>query len=161
MSITRPDTCDTNRFELQQRIAEELISIPPLMFRVIRNKVIRISLSDKNTDMTPLHYEIIRLLEHEDSLYCAEIGRRLQIAKAQMTGIIDKLVSLGLVERNSDCSDRRIIKISLTENGQRFAKERKQNLINIIGSSMSCLSVKELEELSASIHRIRSFLSGI
>lgn len=152
---------EDHRAQLQQRIAEELASIPPLVFRIIRSKVIKTALSDFKAGMTPLHYEIIRLLEDEDSLHCSEIGRRLHIAKAQMTGLIDKLVSNGMVERSTDDTDRRMIRVRLTANGKAFLKDQKMSVTNAISMAMMGLSEKELTELSVSINKIRDFLSEL
>jgi DNA-binding MarR family transcriptional regulator len=103
-----------------ERVALDLLSIPPLIFRGIRKKVIKSALAEIDVDITPLHFEIMTLLEEAGTLHVAEIGERLQIARAQMTHLIDKLVDLNIVERNMDIADRRIINITLTDRGRVF-----------------------------------------
>ena len=113
------------RSEILERVALDLLCIPPLTFRGIRRRLIKTTLTEIHVDITPLHFEIIKLLEDEGMLHVAEIGERLQVAKAQMTQLIDKLVALNIVERESDTDDRRTINIRLTKQGRVLLEEHK------------------------------------
>ncbi|MBE0431101.1 MAG: MarR family transcriptional regulator, partial [Dehalococcoidia bacterium] len=82
----------TARKDILEQTAIDLLSIPPLVFRQIRRKLIKTTLAGLDAGITLHHVEIIRLLEKEGELHVAEIGDRLQIARAQMTALVDKLV---------------------------------------------------------------------
>lgn len=148
------------RNDIQEKVAIDLLSIPALIFRGIRRKLIKTSLSESDIDVniTPLHFEILMLLEEEGTLHVAEIGSRLQIAKAQMTQLVRKLVDLNFIERTLDATDRRIINISLTEPGRKILAEHKQNVMASMQEIMSNLSDRELEELSISLKKLQAIL---
>ena len=78
--------------DLPGKVAVDLLSIPPLVFRIIRSKLINVTLAD--IDIKLPHIEIMTVLKEDDTLHPAEIGGKLQIAKAQMTHLVDKLVEL-------------------------------------------------------------------
>jgi DNA-binding MarR family transcriptional regulator len=149
------------RSDILERVAEDLISIPPLTSRGIRRRLIKTTLAGPGVDITPLHFDIIWLLEEEGTLHASEIGDKLQIARAQMTQIIDRLVALNIVERKADPTDRRTINISLTDQGKVTLREQKNSLLKAIQESMSCLTDEELEELSDSLRKIRDILSKL
>ena len=149
------------REETIRKVAAELLSIPPLTARGIRRRLLKSTLADINVDVTPLHFEIIDLLSVEGTMHVAEIGKNLQIAKAQMTQLIDKLVELKLVSKKIDRTDRRIANISLTARGRSFLGEQKNNLINATREAMSCLTDGELETLSVSLGNIRDILAKL
>lgn len=151
----------TIRDEILVKVATDLLSIPPLIFRGTRKKLIKSALEEKNIDISPLHLEIIRLLEEEGTLYVGEIGERLQIAKAQMTQLIDKLETLNMVERKTDSSDRRIVNISLTGQGKDVLEEHKNCVVNAIREALSSLTDEELEDLSYSLRKLQSILSRL
>jgi DNA-binding MarR family transcriptional regulator len=65
-----------------ERVAVDLLSIPPLLFREIRRKLIKAALANIDVDITPLHFKIMTLLRETGTLHVAEIGDRLYIAKA-------------------------------------------------------------------------------
>jgi len=149
------------RSDILEKVAVDLLSILPLIFRGIRKKLIKTTLADIDVNITPHHFEIIRLLREEGTLHVAEIGERLQIAKAQMTQLIDKLVDLNIVERKMDIADRRTINITLTGHGRIVLEEHRNRLMNAMQEAMSRLTDEELVDLSDSLRNIRDILSKL
>ncbi|MFC1991885.1 hypothetical protein ACFLVC_04110, partial [Chloroflexota bacterium] len=76
---------DSSKTMIIDGVAEDLFSTLPLIGRNIRRKLLRTALVGFNKDITPPHFEIIKLLEESGILHIAEIGERLQIARPQMT----------------------------------------------------------------------------
>lgn len=144
--------------EIQRSIAADILSIPPLVFRIVRKKLVKNTLAETEIDIKYPHTEILKLLETEGTLQVAQIGERLLIAKAQMTHLLDRLVEYGLVEREMNAADRRTINISLTAKGRQFIREQGDNFINAIRDNMSSLSKEELEELCRSMRCVRDTL---
>jgi DNA-binding MarR family transcriptional regulator len=144
--------------DILERVAEDLLSIPPIIFRIVRNKLVRITLTDIGADITQHQFEIIRLLMEEGNLHVAEIGQRLQIAKAQMTQLIDRLVCLNIVERKADINDRRATIIALTRQGIALLEEHKNIVKRAASETMSSLTENELESLSESLRKIQDIL---
>ena len=142
-------------------VAEELLTIPPLIFRSIRRKLLRTVLAGIELDISPLHFEIMALLKEAGTLHVAEIGERLNIARAQMTRLIDKLVDLGIVERQMDTVDRRMTNIVLTRKGETTLEEQDINIRKAIRETLSSLTDDELEDLSASLRKLQGILSKL
>jgi DNA-binding MarR family transcriptional regulator len=149
------------RSDILEGVAVDLLSIPPLIFRGIQRRLIKTTLADIDVNITPHHFEIMILLKQEGTLHVAEIGERLQIAKAQMTQLIDRLVNFNMVERKMDIADRRTINIILTEQGRRFLEERRNNIMSAIRETLSRLTDEELEDLSDSLRKLRDILSKL
>jgi DNA-binding MarR family transcriptional regulator len=144
--------------DISEKVATDLLSIPPLVFRVIRRKLIMTTLADVDIDIRYPHTEILAVLKENGTMHVAEIGERLQIAKAQMTHLIDKLVELGLVDRNVDNNDRRTINIALTEKGAAFMEVHENHITNAVREYISILEDEELEALSQSLRTLRDTL---
>jgi DNA-binding MarR family transcriptional regulator len=144
--------------KILERLTEDLLSIPPIIFRVVRNKLIRTAITDIGAEITPHQFEIIRLLMEEGSLHVAEIGQRLQIAKAQMTRLIDRLVESKIVERKPGMTDRRITNIALTGQGIALLEEHRDCVTKAARETMSYLTEKELENLCDSLRKLRDIL---
>ncbi len=147
--------------DIQERIAVELLTIPPLIFRGIRRKLMKTTLADIDVNITPHHFEILRLLEEAGTLHVAEIGERLQIAKAQMTKLIDTLADLHIVERKTDTADRRTINITLTGQGRTVLEEHKNSVMSAIRETIFRLTDKELEDLSTSLRTLQGIFSKL
>ncbi len=140
-------------------VAGDLLSIPPLILRMLRRKLIKTTLAGIEPDINLPHFEIMKVLQEEGTLHVAEIGERLQIAKAQMTHLIDRLVELGFVERQMDAADRRTLNIALTGRGRRLMEEHEANLVNAVREYMASLTDDDIETLSESLRNLRDILS--
>ena len=149
------------RSDILDRITQDLFSVPPLIFRGVRRKLLKTALSDIEVDISPLNFEIMTLLKQAGTLDVAEIGERLRIARAQMTRLLDKLVDLGIVERQTNTADRRMTDIVLTDKGGASLEEHDSNIKNAIKETLSCLTDEELQDLSDSLGKLRDILSKL
>ena len=149
------------RSNILDSVVEDLFSIPPLIIRGIRRKLLRTALADIDVDISPLHFEIMKLLDEAGTLHIAEIGERLHIARPQMTHLIDKLVDLDIVERQIETTDRRMINVTLTHKGKTTIEEHDSSIRNAIRETLSCLTDEELEDLSASLRKLQGIFSKL
>src|SRR5687767_7221490 len=68
--------------------------------------------------ITPVQFALLHVLWDQDGQSGAAVGERLQLDSATITGVIDRLVHAGLVERRPDPTDRRVNRIFLTGEAQ-------------------------------------------
>jgi DNA-binding MarR family transcriptional regulator len=149
------------RDSILEKVTTDLLSLPPLIHRSTLRKLVRTRFLDKDIDITPHHYEIMHLLENNNNLCIGEIGSELQISKAQMTQLIDKLVELGMVERSADENDRRAVNIVLTPKAVVLKQQRVNEMIEATREAVSGLTEEELENLSSSLRTVRDILSKL
>ena len=69
-------------------------------------------------EVTPTRYAVLNVLWERDGQSAAEVGARLLIDSATITGVIDRLETAGLLERRRDLEDRRIQRLFLTAKGR-------------------------------------------
>ena len=68
--------------------------------------------------VTPAQYALLKLLWERDGQSGAELGARLVLDSATMTGLADRLAAAGLIERRADDGDRRVQRLFLTADGR-------------------------------------------
>jgi DNA-binding MarR family transcriptional regulator len=142
-------------------VAYDLFTTLPLIHRSIRYKLIKTVVTSFKEDIAPPHFEIMKLLEEAGTLHVAEIGERLQIARPQMTHLIDKLVELDIVERETNEEDRRMLNIRLKDKGKSIIKTRDKQVINATREALSGLTDDELKELSVSLNNIKEIFTKL
>jgi DNA-binding MarR family transcriptional regulator len=147
------------REEILGAVAGDLLSIPPLIFRMLRRKLIKNTLAGIEPDINLSHFEIMRVLQEEGTLHVAEIGDKLLIAKAQMTHLIDRLVELDLVARQMCAADRRTLNIALTERGRKLMEEHEGNVVKAVREYLASLTDADMETLSESLRNLRDILN--
>lgn len=59
-------------------------------------------------------------LYRADGQTLTELGEAVKLEKSTMTGLIDRMVRAGLVTREADPADRRVLRVWLTERGKRI-----------------------------------------
>ncbi|OGO07605.1 MAG: hypothetical protein A2Y92_04260 [Chloroflexi bacterium RBG_13_57_8] len=146
------------RGETLGKVADDLLSMPPLIFRLIRRKLVMTTSTETDVDIKLLHVEIMKALRENGTHHPAAIGEKLLIAKAQMTHLIDKLVELGFVTREMDPTDRRTINLVLTDKGSQVMEEQESLVINAVRENMASLTDEELKTLSTSLRNLRDVL---
>lgn len=80
---------------------------------------------------------ILELLSHQGASKMTDLAKFMKVTTAASTGIVQRLVLLGYVQREYDQSDRRIIRIKLNAKGagvlKKINQQRTQSVTKIFG----------------------------
>lgn len=68
--------------------------------------------------VTPTQFAVLKVLWDGDGQSAAAVGARLVVDSATITGVIDRLVAAGLLERRFGSGDRRVNHLVLTDCGR-------------------------------------------
>src|SRR5574340_912607 len=68
--------------------------------------------------LTPPQFDIVATLGNTAGMTATELGEKTLITKGTLTGVVDRLVNRGWVERAAHGSDRRCQIIRLTKSGE-------------------------------------------
>lgn len=82
--------------------------------------------------VTPPQYALLKVLWEQDNQSGADLGERLVLDSATMTGLLDRMEHAGLVERRSHATDRRVNQVVLTGRGRELQTplEREMDQLN-------------------------------
>ncbi|MEU4233852.1 winged helix DNA-binding protein [Nonomuraea sp. NPDC026600] len=108
--------------------------------------------------ITPSQAEVIRILRDRRSLTLNGLGDLLVCESGNSPSrLVDRLTSVGLVDRQPSAHDRRHIELSLTEEGQRLA----QQIIEIEDDLYRSIdAAAEGHDLTAVTAFLRTFVTG-
>ena len=73
--------------------------------------------------LTPSQFDIVATLGNTSGMTATELGEKTLITKGTLTGVVDRLVARGWVERAAHGSDRRCQIIRLTPAGETLFKQ--------------------------------------
>jgi DNA-binding MarR family transcriptional regulator len=138
-------------------IAENILNVLPIFRRSSRN----IDLDRVAEGLSHPYIMVMRMLEDHERLSVSVIGDKQFISRPQMTHIIDKLVSLGMVERTIDEDDRRVINVVLTDTGRKIMRQCDAIIRSSVKQSLSALDDKDIEEMSAALSKLAEIGSKI
>jgi DNA-binding MarR family transcriptional regulator len=107
-------------------------------------------------DLTFPRYEALMLLYYSrrGELPLGKVSDRLQVHRASVTNVIDKLCQTGYVERMPHEDDRRAILARITPEGRRVAKRATKSL-NDAGFGMAPLADEDSDQLFELLRPLR------
>ena len=89
-------------------------------------------------EITPVQHLILEALWVEEDLTASEIGKRLVLDNATLSGILDRMSEKGWVLKATDDKDKRFIRIYLTDKAKKLKPsilaEREKSNNEILGS---------------------------
>lgn len=91
------------------------------------------------------HGRLLTTIANEGALKASHLADRLHITCGAVTGLADKLIEHGLVVRQKDEADRRVVLLSLTELGAKRAEEIKLIRKNLMLHMFANMSREEME----------------
>jgi len=102
------------------------------------------------------HLHLITLLEEHGPLPMGRIAELLGSALPNVTGMADRMVERGLVERTRDASDRRVVMLSLTPQGVAQLRQLTELRRQRLGAALTHLTVDQRATLLLSIKSLRA-----
>ncbi|MGW0534827.1 MarR family winged helix-turn-helix transcriptional regulator [Streptomyces sp. NPDC003032] len=98
-------------------LAEQLLRLTRRLHRIQKHHL-------EPVGVTPAQSRLLRTLAHfEGPPRMADLAQRLEVVPRAVTSLVDGLEASGLVRRAPDPSNRRVIRIELTDTGQDALKK--------------------------------------
>ena len=107
-------------------------------------------LADRNTvgDLTWSQFAVLEALYHLGPMTQGEVSAKVLKSGSNMTTVIDNLERDGLVRRERDAEDRRVIHVHLTDEGSQKIEAVLPGHVAALVEEFSVLSPKEQETLA-------------
>ncbi len=105
-------------------------------------------------NLTPVQALVLHALYDEEGICAGELGKRLGLDSATLSGVLDRMEENGWLIRNAFKEDKRVVNIFLTDKSRqirdRFLKETSklnQEILSIFNMEERLLFVRMLKDL--------------
>jgi MarR family 2-MHQ and catechol resistance regulon transcriptional repressor len=107
-------------------------------------------LAERNTigDLTPSQFAVLEMLYHLGPLTLGDLSAKALKSGSNMTTVVDNLERVGLVRRQRDAKDRRVIYVHLTDAGSSKIEAVLPGHVAALVEELKVLSPGEQEMLS-------------
>ena len=105
--------------------------------------------------LTPIQNLILEALREEDGLSAGDIGKKLVLDNATLSGVLDRLSDRGWIEKQTDLSDKRLLRIYLTDKAKSLQEQLGVERDQANEEILHALSVEEkilLKRLLRDVH---------
>lgn len=112
----------------------------------------------KSFGLSPAQYNVLRILRGggECGLACREIASRLISRDPDITRLLDRMESRGLIARSREEKDRRVVTTRITTEGLKILRDLDPHVQKLHHQQMQGLSTKQLGQLSLLLERIQA-----
>ena len=93
--------------------------------------------------LTPIQNLILEVLREEDGLSAGDIGKRLVLDNATLSGVLDRLADRDWIEKQTDLHDKRLLRIHLTDKAKDLQGELGEAREKANEEILQALSVEE------------------
>lgn len=105
-------------------------------------------------------FDVISTLTEREGITQQELAERLYVTKGNVSGLIDRMVQAGLVERRSIAGDRRSHALHLTEHGRDLAQRGIALQRSYVEATLGRLAPGDVAELDRVIRLWREEARG-
>jgi MarR family transcriptional regulator, organic hydroperoxide resistance regulator len=129
-----------------EQLAEDLLAL----WRLLRN----LSHPVRRAEMTPEQYWLLRLLHRSGSLSISELANELGIAISSATISCKRLEKAGLLTRERQSNDERVVRVTLTGTGLAQIDAWRQRKREALTRMLNVLDAQEQQALQSMIERV-------
>ncbi len=129
-----------------EKLAEDLLTL----WRILRG----LSHPVRRAEMTPEQYWLLRILNRAGSLSIGELATELGITTSSATVACKRLEKIGLLTRERQAEDERVVQVALTEQGLAQIDAWRQRKRESLTGLLSVLDQHEQQELQRLIERV-------
>lgn len=140
---------------------QQLENLNSLFVQVMSEIFLSPHSSQACNDLTGAQKKILYLLAMRGPHKMSDIARQVSVSVTGATGVVDRLVRMGLVERDYDPSDRRVILIKLTPSGRETFDELQTAHQRRLEEVLGALEPAKRVELIACFERIHGLLTEL
>lgn len=94
-------------------------------------------------ELTVDQFMTLRYIRHNKRVTSSELSDHFFVGRSSITAIINRLVDKRLIERHPDPSDRRVIYLALTKEGERLSLQLEEEMKEMLGRYLRRFSEEE------------------
>lgn len=106
--------------------------------------------------LTPIQYLIVESLLEEDGLSAGDIGKRLVLDNATLSGVLERLAEREWIIKKTDPNDKRLVRVSLTDKAKALKEELTGEREQANEEILRALSIEEKVLLKRLLRDVRA-----
>jgi DNA-binding MarR family transcriptional regulator/YHS domain-containing protein len=110
--------------------------------------------AERRNDLTSAEWEAVRVLGSRGECRMRELAEACNVALSTMTGIVDRLLGKGLVQRRHSTADRRVVLVQLSGRGTLTYEARLDADMRLVLAMLQALEPQDQHELVTLLQKI-------
>ncbi len=138
-----------------EKLAWQILTVAP----VLKKRLFRPDF-EQDTNQLPLSYaQVLATLGIEESMTVTEISERFDIAKPNITPLIDRMIEAGYVKRVRNSTDRRVVHVFILDKGREKVADMVASLKGTVQGWSKTMTDEDMGRVTDAIEVIHSILA--
>ena len=116
--------------------------------------------AERETGITGPQLWAIKVIGDLSAVRVSDLAARMYLNPSTVVGILDRLESRRLVQRNRSHDDRRVVRVQLTRVGKELLVRAPEVASGLLVNGLETLTSKELNNIEASLDKLVSILGA-
>jgi DNA-binding MarR family transcriptional regulator len=139
-------------------LAEELMTTMAALRRLIRR---RVPTEACDPLLRGAHVELLQVIKKQPGIGIASAGRALHLAANSVSTLVNQLIDIGMLERQTAPDDRRAARLWLTETAKQQLEAFRQVRVDLVANGVAGLSDTDRQALTEAIPALRALLATL
>lgn len=136
---------------------QEFINLNESLHRLITNYLIK----NLNSTLSVPQIFLLHILQKNGTCTPSNIAQIMGVTSGAITSLTDRLHKQGLIIRERNENDRRVVMISLTDPGKELSQKLEQASIKHLATIFDKLPAEDIDNLINIFHRLRDVVNGM
>ncbi len=109
-------------------------------------------------DLTMEQHAVLRFINRTEHCTSSHLADFFMVNKSAITAIITRLADRGLITRERDSGDRRVVYLTLTSEGSSLYNQCENKVQELVGSFITQFDRKEIEQFIETFEKLERLL---
>ncbi len=147
---------------MDERFEKDIETLWSLIFAIVSDGEKRLAAHMAAHDLTPPQFYVLKtLVEQGGCCPIGQIARQHHLTNATMTGLVNRLEALNLVQRERNADDLRSVNVVLTPEGMARFLAVQDDLLNQLKTLLELTNPEERRELIEFLTRYVTFVTQL
>lgn len=142
----------------QTVLAEELMTTMAALRRLVRR---RVPTEVCGPPLRGAHVELLQVIKKQPGIGIASAGRALHLAANSVSTLVNQLIDLGMLERQTAPDDRRAARLWLTDTAKQQLAAFRQVRVDLVANGVAGLSDADRQALTEALPALRALLTAL
>jgi DNA-binding MarR family transcriptional regulator len=134
-----------------ENVANELLEVVPFVMKEVRSQM----RSQRTPDLTVPQFRALAFVNRHSGASLSQVADHMGLTLPSTSRLVDVLIARRFLTREDNPSDRRRIKLGVTNRGQVILENSRSTTLNYLAGKLRGISPKDLESILQGMNVLR------